>query len=206
MFVSNTIKLLTVEQEELARQASSQSGRADEARRARLLQPLDAGHAWASIREKLDCADSFIDRWGKRLAAERLAGPFREAPHKSSDLADSELADRRKMRRCGDEQAMAWARKGKAPRRGLSKSICDAIAGLREARRRSPRGRERVAFGDQAYWKEADRQAYAARGVRCRINRRLHQGAPSSERWRLINRPGARRASVPRGQAAMGLR
>ncbi len=76
MFVSNTIKLLTVEREELTRQANSQSGRADEARRARLILLLDAGHTWASIRAKLDCADSFIDRWGKRFAAERLAGLF----------------------------------------------------------------------------------------------------------------------------------
>jgi hypothetical protein len=35
---------------------------------------LDAGHTWASMREKLDCPDSLIDRWGKRFAAERLAG------------------------------------------------------------------------------------------------------------------------------------
>jgi putative transposase len=32
------------------------------ARRARLILMLDAGHTWASIREKLDCTDSFIDR------------------------------------------------------------------------------------------------------------------------------------------------
>ena len=42
-------------------------------------------------------------------------------------------------------------------------------------------------FGDQAYWKEADRQAFAARGVRYRINRRPNR-RPLSERWRLINR------------------
>jgi IS5 family transposase len=37
-------------------------------------------------------------------------------------------------------------------------------------------GRERGVFGDQAYWKEADRQAYEARGVRYRINRRPNPG------------------------------
>ncbi len=31
-------------------------------------------------------------------------------------------------------------------------------------------GQERAIFGDQAYWKEADRQAYEARGVRYRMN------------------------------------
>src|SRR5487761_880500 len=33
-------------------------------------------------------------------------------------------------------------------------------------------GQERALFGDQAYWKEADRQAYEACGIRYRINRR----------------------------------
>jgi len=76
VFVSNALKLLTVEHEELTQRTNRRSGRADEARRARLILLLDAGHTWASIREKLDCPDSFIDRWGKRFAAERLGGLF----------------------------------------------------------------------------------------------------------------------------------
>jgi transposase len=76
VFVSNTIKLLTVEHEELTQRTNRQCGRADEARRARLILLLNAGRTWASIREKLDCTDSFIDRWGKRFATERLAGLF----------------------------------------------------------------------------------------------------------------------------------
>src|SRR4030088_535196 len=50
-------------------------------------------------------------------------------------------------------------------------------------------GQEREVLGDQAYWKEADRQAFAARGVRYRINRRLKRGAPLSQRWKRINCP-----------------
>jgi len=74
--MSNPIKLLPMERAELTQRTSRQSGRADEARRARLILLLDAGHTWASIREKLDCRDSFIDRWNKRFKAERLAGLF----------------------------------------------------------------------------------------------------------------------------------
>jgi transposase len=74
--MSNTIDLSTMEREELTQRANSQSGRADEARRARLILLLDAGQTWATIRDKLDCTDSFIDRWSKRFAAERLAGLF----------------------------------------------------------------------------------------------------------------------------------
>ena len=68
--------LSKVEQMELTQRAASQAGRADEARRARLILLLGAGHTWAAIRDKLDCTDSFIDRWSKRFAAERLAGLF----------------------------------------------------------------------------------------------------------------------------------
>ena len=52
-------------------------------------------------------------------------------------------------------------------------------------------GQEREVFGDQAYWKEADRQAFAARAVRYRINRRP-DCRPLSERWRMINRVRSR--------------
>ena len=53
-------------------------------------------------------------------------------------------------------------------------------------------GQEREVFGDQAYWKEADRQAYTARGVRYRINRRPTPKTPLSTRWKLINRARSR--------------
>jgi IS5 family transposase len=49
-------------------------------------------------------------------------------------------------------------------------------------------GEESVLFGDQAYWKEADRQAFEAKGVRYRVNRRPNGRQPLSERWRKINR------------------
>ena len=52
-------------------------------------------------------------------------------------------------------------------------------------------GQEREVFGDQAYWKEADRRAFEARGVRYRINRRPNL-KPLSERWRRINRARSR--------------
>ncbi len=47
-----------MEREELNQRAASRSGRADDARRARLILLLDAGHTWAAIRDKLDCNDA----------------------------------------------------------------------------------------------------------------------------------------------------
>jgi len=61
-------------------------------------------------------------------------------------------------------------------------------------------GQEREVFGDQAYWKEADRRAYEARGVRYRINRRPNSGAQLSARWKNIN--CARSRTRARGEHA----
>jgi len=61
-------------------------------------------------------------------------------------------------------------------------------------------GQERELFGDQAYWKEADRALFEAAGVRYRINRRPTAQRPLSERWRRINR--ARSRTRARGEHA----
>src|SRR4051794_4190519 len=76
MSVEDVMKLTKNERVELQRQASARNGRADSARRARLILLLAHGHTWAEIRVKLDCSDSYIDRWSKRFAADRLSGLF----------------------------------------------------------------------------------------------------------------------------------
>jgi IS5 family transposase len=54
-------------------------------------------------------------------------------------------------------------------------------------------GEESALYGDQAYWKEADRQAFEERGVRYRVNRRAPgRNRNLSERWRKINRARSR--------------
>lgn len=54
-------------------------------------------------------------------------------------------------------------------------------------------GEEKELYGDQAFWKEADRQAFEARGIRYRINRRAPGGNKNlSWRWRKINRARSR--------------
>jgi len=87
VLMSSTIKLSEVERVELKERAMSQAGRADDARRARLILLLEAGDTWSQIREKLSCNDDFIDRWSKRFAEERLAGLFsRHAGQEPSTL------------------------------------------------------------------------------------------------------------------------
>src|SRR5882724_3840426 len=83
----NPIVLTDAERVELNQRAASRSGRADDARRARLILLLESGRTWAAIRDKLDCNDAFIDRWSQRFRAERLAGLFsRHAGQEASTL------------------------------------------------------------------------------------------------------------------------
>jgi IS5 family transposase len=53
-------------------------------------------------------------------------------------------------------------------------------------------GEESTLYGDQAYWKEGDRQEFEASGVRYRVNRRPPGRQPLSARWRRINRARSR--------------
>ena len=70
------MKLTKNERMELLKQAGTRNGRADSARHARLILLLSEGLTWAEIRAKLDCSDSYIDRWSNRFATDRLAGLF----------------------------------------------------------------------------------------------------------------------------------
>ena len=74
--MGEAITLSKAERSELTQMTRRRSARSADVRRARLILLLDSGHTWASIREKLDCPDSFIARWSKRFASERLAGLF----------------------------------------------------------------------------------------------------------------------------------
>src|SRR4051795_11305918 len=76
MPTEDVMKLIKSERVELQRQANARNRRADSARRARLILLLAQGFTWAEIRAKLDCSDSYIDRWSKRFAADRLGGLF----------------------------------------------------------------------------------------------------------------------------------
>src|SRR5204862_3970900 len=76
MPAEGVMKLTNSERMELHRQANARNGRADSARHARLILLLAEGLTWAKIRDKLDCSDSYINRWSKRFSTDRLAGLF----------------------------------------------------------------------------------------------------------------------------------
>lgn len=53
-------------------------------------------------------------------------------------------------------------------------------------------GEEREVFGDQAYWKEEDRQRFRANGVEYRVNRRGTHHHPLTEHQKKINQSRSR--------------
>jgi len=92
--MSGAITLSRAERMELTQRATSQAGRADDARRARLILRLEAGETWAEIRNRLACNDDFIDRWSKRFGAERLAGLFSRHAGQSARVLTPQLEAR----------------------------------------------------------------------------------------------------------------
>ena len=76
MFMKNAISLTKTERMELTKRATRRTGRAEDARRARLVLLLDEGQTWDAICERLPCSRGFIDSWSKRFAAERVAGLY----------------------------------------------------------------------------------------------------------------------------------
>ena len=80
-------------------------------------------------------------------------------------------------------------------RRGIVHSLVATHAAASDVHQLPDRlhGEESTLYGDQAYWKEADRKDFEERGVRYRVNRRAAGGNKNlSKRWRRINRARSR--------------
>jgi len=73
----NTKVVLTrSERAELKRRTRSRSGRADDARIARVLLLLAEGSSYLDVQREVDCSAPFISKWKKRFLEERLAGLY----------------------------------------------------------------------------------------------------------------------------------
>ena len=74
--MKDTIDLTKLERMELERRAASRTGRAEDARRARLILLLAEGRTWDEVSERVGCSRGFVASWSKRFAAERIAGLY----------------------------------------------------------------------------------------------------------------------------------
>ncbi|HVC20585.1 MAG TPA: helix-turn-helix domain-containing protein [Vicinamibacterales bacterium] len=68
------LTLTDAERSELARRVRSRKGRAEDARRARVILLLAAGESYTTIAAAVGCYPDYVSRWKQRFEAERLAG------------------------------------------------------------------------------------------------------------------------------------
>ncbi len=71
-----SVVLSQFELSELGRRARSRSGRADDARIARVLLMLADGASYTEIQQEVGCSAPFVSKWKGRFLEERLAGLF----------------------------------------------------------------------------------------------------------------------------------
>lgn len=70
------ITLTNSELKELTRRATSRTGRAEDARRSRLILLLAEGHTWDEVSERIDCSRGFVASWSRRFTEQRIAGLY----------------------------------------------------------------------------------------------------------------------------------
>ena len=74
--MTDTISLTKVERMELERRLASRTGRAEDARRARVVLLLADGHTWDEICERVPCSRGFVGSWARRFGEQRIAGLY----------------------------------------------------------------------------------------------------------------------------------
>jgi transposase len=72
----DAITLTKEERMELSQRAKSRTGRAEDARRARVILLLEEGHTWDEICKRVDCSRGFVASWSRRFAEQRVAGLY----------------------------------------------------------------------------------------------------------------------------------
>jgi transposase len=92
--MSDAIQLTKVERMELERRAASRTGRAEDARRARLILLLAEGHTWDEAYDRVPCSRGFAATWTRRFGEQRLAGLYSRHLGQSATVLTPELEAR----------------------------------------------------------------------------------------------------------------
>jgi len=105
------ITLAPPERKELQSRARSRRGRADDAKRAKLILKLAAGHSYLRIMKSLECSQNYIVRWKDRFVEERIAGLYARhqgrAPSKDAARQEARILDY--TRRGPDDGSTHWS-------------------------------------------------------------------------------------------------
>ena len=94
MFMANIIALTKMERMELERRAASRTGRAEDARRARLILLVAEGHTWDDACERVPCSRGFAGTWIGRFQEQRIAGLYSRHQGQAASVLTPELEAR----------------------------------------------------------------------------------------------------------------
>src|SRR5688500_5140361 len=120
--MESTIVLTKCERMELTRRARSRTGRAETARRARVILLLAEGATWETVCHALGCSRGFVANWSQRFAVERLAGlysrhrgqvPLRHTPQTEARILEA-------TRRVPADGSTHWSTRKLAAQLGVS--------------------------------------------------------------------------------------
>lgn len=120
--MKNTMVLTKRDRRELTRRARSRTGRAETARRARVILLLAEGRTWDAVCDAVGCSRGFVATWSQRFAVERLAGlysrhrgqvPLRHTPQTEAHILET-------TRRAPPDGSTHWSTRKLAAQLGVS--------------------------------------------------------------------------------------
>lgn len=120
--MKNTITLTKRERMALKKRATSRTGRAEDARRARVLLLLAEGRTWDVICEHVGCSRGFVATWRQRFADARLAGLYSrhrgQLPRPSTPKTEARILEA--TRRLPPDGTTHWSTRKLADKLGVS--------------------------------------------------------------------------------------
>lgn len=107
---------------ELKRRVASRTGRADDAKRARLILKIAAGDSYSQIMKSLECSQNYIVRWKKRFVQQRLGGLYarHQGRQPTKDAAQIDARILAQTRRAPADGSTHWSTRKLGKKLGLS--------------------------------------------------------------------------------------
>lgn len=139
MRTKEALVITEAEAEELRRRTHSRSGRAEDARRARLILMLAANESYHAIKDVLECDGGYIVRWRARFVEQRLAGLYPRhrgsAPKRLTPRVEAKILEA--TRRKPDDGSTHWSTRRLAKKLKIDHMMvarCWARAGIKPHR------------------------------------------------------------------------
>jgi transposase len=119
---TNRLAVAPPERRELKRRAASRSGHNDDAKRAKLILKLAAGHSYSQIMKSLECSQNYIVRWKSRFVEQRIGGLYarHQGRRPAKDAPKIEARILAQTRRAPGDGSTHWSTRKLGRKLGLS--------------------------------------------------------------------------------------